>query len=172
VPGTPKDQRGDDAELAGAAAPQCPEQLGVVLLVALDAATVRRPAVTASAHRGRILRALHCCLNLGFLHPGEAATAARLAAFHDLPTAYLNKQLQALARAGIVASPSGGRPGRRGPRRRRTWGQVVVSSITVAPASRLLDLLRSGREVADRLNHVRRVPNLAADRHRGPTPTA
>ena len=45
--------------------------------------------------------ALHCCLNLALLEPGQAVTAARLAAFHDLPAAYLNKQLQALARAGM-----------------------------------------------------------------------
>jgi DNA-binding IscR family transcriptional regulator len=43
--------------------------------------------------------ALYCCLNLSFLGSDEAATAARLAAFHDLPAAYLNKQLQALVRA-------------------------------------------------------------------------
>ena len=46
--------------------------------------------------------AMHSCVNLSWL-PGEAVTAKRLAAFYDLPTAYLNKQLQALTRAGIVA---------------------------------------------------------------------
>jgi Rrf2 family protein len=51
--------------------------------------------------------ALHCCLNLALLGPEAAVPAARLAAFHDLPAAYLNKQLQALARAGIVASVPG-----------------------------------------------------------------
>ncbi|NED55319.1 Rrf2 family transcriptional regulator, partial [Micromonospora aurantiaca] len=44
--------------------------------------------------------AIHSCLNLTWLEPGEAVTAARLAAYYELPAAYLNKQLQALARAG------------------------------------------------------------------------
>lgn len=55
--------------------------------------------------------ALHSCLNLAWAEPGEAVKAAKLAAFYDLPAAYLNKQLQALARAGIVTSISGPRGG-------------------------------------------------------------
>ncbi len=51
--------------------------------------------------------ALHTCLNLSWLEPEESVTATRLAAFYQLPTAYLNKQLQALARAGILSSVSG-----------------------------------------------------------------
>jgi Rrf2 family protein len=53
--------------------------------------------------------ALHTCVNLAWL--GRAVPVAKLAALHDLPAAYLNKQLQALARAGIVTSvrgPGGG----------------------------------------------------------------
>lgn len=38
-------------------------------------------------------------------------TAAKLAAFYELPAAYLNKQLQALTRAGILSSSSGPRGG-------------------------------------------------------------
>lgn len=55
--------------------------------------------------------ALHCCLNLSWVEEGGSVTAARLAAFYELPTAYLNKQLQALARAGILASVSGPKGG-------------------------------------------------------------
>lgn len=55
--------------------------------------------------------ALHSCLNLTWLPPGRSVAAAKLAAFYDLPPAYLNKQLQALARAGIVSSISGPRGG-------------------------------------------------------------
>ncbi|MPY49971.1 Rrf2 family transcriptional regulator [Streptomyces sp. K1PN6] len=55
--------------------------------------------------------AVHCCINLSFISPDRAVPAARLAAFHDLPTAYLNKQLNALGRAGIVSSRSGPRGG-------------------------------------------------------------
>ena len=61
--------------------------------------------------------ALHSCLNLTWVEPGETVTAARLAAFYDLPTAYLNKQLQALAKVGILSSTSGPRGGFRLARR-------------------------------------------------------
>ncbi|TDB97444.1 Rrf2 family transcriptional regulator [Actinomadura sp. 7K534] len=61
--------------------------------------------------------ALHECLNLTWLEPGEAVTAARLAKYYELPAAYLNKQLQALARAGILDSTPGPRGGFRLARR-------------------------------------------------------
>ncbi|WBQ06249.1 RrF2 family transcriptional regulator [Kribbella sp. CA-293567] len=54
--------------------------------------------------------AVHSCVNLCFV-PSEAVTAKRLAAFYELPTAYLNKQLQALTRAGILSSTSGPKGG-------------------------------------------------------------
>jgi len=54
--------------------------------------------------------AVHCCLNLAWLEP-RRLTVAKLAAFYELPAAYLNKQLQALSRAGIVSSVSGPRGG-------------------------------------------------------------
>ncbi len=55
--------------------------------------------------------AIHSCLNLAWAEPGEAVSAARLASFFELPAAYLNKQLQALVRAGILTSTSGPRGG-------------------------------------------------------------
>lgn len=55
--------------------------------------------------------AVHCCINLSWILPDRAVPAARLAEFHDLPTAYLNKQMNALGRAGIVSSRSGPRGG-------------------------------------------------------------
>ena len=55
--------------------------------------------------------ALHSCLNLSWLPAGRAVPAAKLAEFYGLPAAYLNKQLQALARAGIVSSTPGPRGG-------------------------------------------------------------
>lgn len=55
--------------------------------------------------------ALHTCVNLAWAEPGAAVPAARLAAAFGLPAPYLNKQLQALARAGILASTSGPRGG-------------------------------------------------------------
>ncbi len=53
--------------------------------------------------------ALHSCLNLAWA--GGPVPAAQLAGLYDLPAAYLNKQLQALVRAGILTSvpgPQGG----------------------------------------------------------------
>ncbi|MER7517097.1 Rrf2 family transcriptional regulator [Streptomyces sp. NPDC126499] len=55
--------------------------------------------------------ALHSCLNLAWIGGERAVTAARLAAYHDLPAAYLNKQLQALVRAGVLVSVSGPKGG-------------------------------------------------------------
>ncbi len=55
--------------------------------------------------------ALHSCVNMSWTPAGEAVNSARLAAFYRLPAAYLNKQLQALVRAGILASVSGPRGG-------------------------------------------------------------
>ncbi|MEV7519243.1 Rrf2 family transcriptional regulator [Streptomyces sp. NPDC091371] len=55
--------------------------------------------------------ALHSCVNLAWSGPDRAVSAARLAAWHELPAAYLNKQLQALARAGILTSAPGPRGG-------------------------------------------------------------
>src|SRR4051812_27783694 len=54
--------------------------------------------------------AMHSCVNLSWAD-GQAVTAKRLAAFYNLPTAYLNKQLQALTRAGILTSVSGPKGG-------------------------------------------------------------
>ncbi|MEU0492779.1 Rrf2 family transcriptional regulator [Nocardiopsis sp. NPDC006139] len=55
--------------------------------------------------------ALHTCVNLSWTDPGEAVPAARLAEVFALPTAYLAKHLQALARAGILISTTGPRGG-------------------------------------------------------------
>ncbi len=55
--------------------------------------------------------AVHCCINLSWVSPDRAVPAARLAEFHGLPAAYLNKQLNALGRAGLVSSRSGPRGG-------------------------------------------------------------
>ncbi|HZJ26892.1 MAG TPA: Rrf2 family transcriptional regulator [Acidimicrobiia bacterium] len=53
----------------------------------------------------------HCAVMLAMLPPGQTLPAARLAEYHGVPAAYLAKHLQALARAGILASvpgPTGG----------------------------------------------------------------
>ncbi|MGA5817796.1 RrF2 family transcriptional regulator [Kitasatospora sp. NPDC094028] len=50
---------------------------------------------------------LHCCLTLAWLDPEQPVPTARLAAWFDLPPAYLTKRLQALVRAGILCSTPG-----------------------------------------------------------------
>ena len=53
--------------------------------------------------------ALHSCLNLSWAD--RPVPAARLARYFELPAPYLNKQLQALARAGILSSTPGPKGG-------------------------------------------------------------
>lgn len=71
---------------------------------------------------------LHSCALLGWLSP-ESAPAGKLAAYYSLSPTYLNKQLQALARAGIVESTPGPKGGFRLVRRpdRITLMDVVAA---------------------------------------------
>lgn len=57
--------------------------------------------------------AAHACVLLHWLDEGDLTPvpASRLAESYDLPAAYLGKQLQALARAGVTESVSGRRGG-------------------------------------------------------------
>jgi len=55
--------------------------------------------------------AVHSCVNMAWTPAGEAVNSARLAEYYQLPGAYLNKQLQSLVRAGVLASVSGPRGG-------------------------------------------------------------
>lgn len=55
--------------------------------------------------------AMHSCVAMAWTPPGEAVNSGRLAAMYGLPAAYLNKQLQALVRAGVLDSVSGPRGG-------------------------------------------------------------
>lgn len=54
---------------------------------------------------------LHVLLTLAWLDDDEPVTVGQLAVGHDLPAPYLNKQLQALARAEILESTPGARGG-------------------------------------------------------------
>ena len=89
--------------------------------------------------------AMHSCVNLSWA-AGEAVTAKRLAAFYNLPTAYLNKQLQALTRAGILTSVSGPKGGFQ---LARDPGDISLLDIVVAidgpdDAFRCLEILKEG----------------------------
>ncbi|WP_435812447.1 RrF2 family transcriptional regulator [Streptomyces smyrnaeus] len=89
--------------------------------------------------------ALHSCLNLAWAEQ-QAVPARKLAAFYDLPPAYLNRQLQALARAGIVISTSGPRGGFR---LARSPEQITLLDVVVAiegeqDAFRCQQIMRDG----------------------------
>jgi Rrf2 family protein len=90
--------------------------------------------------------AVHCCLNLVWLGPDVAVTAARLAAFYDLPAPYLNKQIQALVRAGIASSvpgPGGGFRLARSPERISLM-DVVTAIEGPDPAFRCMEIRQRG----------------------------
>jgi Rrf2 family protein len=55
--------------------------------------------------------AMHVLLTLDWLGDDEPVSTAQLAAGYDLPPAYLNKQLQAMVRAGLLESLPGARGG-------------------------------------------------------------
>jgi Rrf2 family protein len=90
--------------------------------------------------------AVHSCLNLMWLGPEVAATAARLAAFYDLPAAYLNKQFQALVRAGIATSVPGPHGGFRlaRPPERISLLDVVTAIEGPEPAFRCMEIRQHG----------------------------
>jgi Rrf2 family protein len=54
---------------------------------------------------------LHCCVTLGWLRDEGPVSIRKLAAWFDLPQEYLKKRLQALTKAGILASTPGARGG-------------------------------------------------------------
>ncbi|TQM10967.1 BadM/Rrf2 family transcriptional regulator [Pseudonocardia kunmingensis] len=95
--------------------------------------------------------ALHCCVDLALGGAGRAVPAARLAAYHDLPPVYFNKQLQALARAGIVVSVPGPRGGFRlaRPPEQITFMDVVVAIEGPDPAFRCAEIRRRGPGAGD-----------------------
>lgn len=90
--------------------------------------------------------ALHCCVDLSRVGSPQAVPAARLAALYDLPPAYLNKQLQALGRAGIVTSTAGPRGGFRlaRPAEEITVLDVVMAIEGTTPAFRCTDITHRG----------------------------
>jgi Rrf2 family protein len=72
---------------------------------------------------------LHCCLTLAWLADEAPVPTARLAAWFDLPPAYLTKRLQALVRAGILTSTPGARGGFRLGRRPE---QITLMDVVTA----------------------------------------
>jgi Rrf2 family protein len=90
--------------------------------------------------------AVHSCTVLAALPNGRALGPADLAAFFDVPKAYLAKQLQALSKAGILGAtrgPSGGY------RLARGTGDITLRDIVQAieppgPSFRCQEIRRRG----------------------------
>ncbi len=101
--------------------------------------------------------AIHSCVNMAWTPAGEAVNSARLAEYYKLPGAYLNKQLQALVRAGILGSVSGPRGGFHLARRPEN---VTILDIVLAlegpdPVFRCEGILASVPDADSEQNYVR-----------------
>lgn len=100
---------------------------------------------------------LHCCTVLGALPADVALPASRLAEFHDVPSAYLAKHLQALSRAGIVETT----PGRNGGYRlARPASEVTLLDVVLAVegdelAFRCTEIRQQGPSAVGPENYVR-----------------
>jgi Rrf2 family protein len=88
----------------------------------------------------------HVCTLLAALPPGAALPAARLAEYHGVPSAYLAKHLQALARAGVLETVKGPRGGYRlaRPAAEITVLDVVEAIDGTEPAFRCTEIRRRG----------------------------
>jgi Rrf2 family protein len=101
--------------------------------------------------------AIHSCVNMAWTPPGEAVNSARLAEYYKLPSAYLNKQLQALVRAGMMTSVSGPRGGFHLARRPEniTVLDVVLALEGHDPTFRCEGILGNSPEADPEVNFVR-----------------
>src|SRR6478672_10964148 len=87
---------------------------------------------------------VHVCTLLAVLPPDSALPAARLAEYHGVPSAYLAKHLQALARAEVLGTVKGPRGGYRPAR--------PAAEVTVLDVVEAID----GDESAFRCTEIRR----------------
>jgi Rrf2 family protein len=89
---------------------------------------------------------VHACVLLAVLPPDSALPAARLAEYHGVPSAYLAKHLQALARSGVLETVKGPRGGYR---LARPATEISVLDVVEAidgdePAFRCTEIRRRG----------------------------
>ena len=89
---------------------------------------------------------VHACVLLAVLPPDAALPAARLAEYHGVPSAYLAKHLQALARAEVLETVKGPRGGYR---LARPAAEITVLDVVEAidgdePAFRCTEIRRRG----------------------------
>jgi len=89
---------------------------------------------------------VHACTLLALLPPDAALPASRLAEFHGVPSAYLAKHLQSLARAGVLETVKGPRGGYRlaRPAAEITLLDVVEAIDGDEPAFRCTEIRRRG----------------------------
>lgn len=89
---------------------------------------------------------LHVLLTFAWIDDDEPVNVGQLAEGHGLPVAYLNKQLQALVRAGILESLPGARGGFRlaRPVDRITLMDVVTAIEGAQEAFRCAEIRRQG----------------------------
>jgi Rrf2 family protein len=73
--------------------------------------------------------ALHCCSILAAVPPPMVMPSARLAELHEIPPAYLAKQLQSLSAAGLVDAVPGPRGGYR---LARPAAEITVLDVVLA----------------------------------------
>ncbi len=90
---------------------------------------------------------LHCATTLAQLEPGAGASAAQLARYYDLPAPYLAKQLQALARSGLLTATTGPRGGFRlaRPAAGITLLQIVEAVDGTSPPYECREIRQQGR---------------------------
>ena len=93
---------------------------------------------------------VHACVLLAVLPPDAALPAARLAEYHGVPSAYLAKHLQALARAEVLETVKGPRGGYR---LSRPPAEISVLDVVEAidgdePAFRCTEIRRRGPSAA------------------------
>ena len=90
--------------------------------------------------------AVHACVLLSLVPPGQSLPAAKLAEYHELPPAYMAKHLQALSNAGIVTSVAGRRGGYRlaRPAADVTMLEVVEAVEGRGPAFRCTEIRQRG----------------------------
>ena len=89
---------------------------------------------------------VHACVLLAVLPSNAALPAARMAEYHGVPSAYLAKHLQSLARGGVLETVKGPRGGYRlaRPPAEITVLEVVEAIDGVEPAFRCTEIRRRG----------------------------
>ncbi|MEL6323858.1 MAG: Rrf2 family transcriptional regulator [Pseudomonadota bacterium] len=90
--------------------------------------------------------AAHACTLLAALPKDWALPAEALAAYHDVPPAYMAKQMQALARAGLVVSRRGAAGGYRlaKPALEITLWDITAALEGSSPAFRCTEIRQNG----------------------------